>query len=480
MISKTTRTEAPLSSTKPPAFLSYASVDEAFAKRLAADLKAQGANVWLDKLDIRPGRQWDLEVEKALTACSEVLVILSPASVDSPNVRDEWSFALRKGKTVIPVIQCECETPFRLLRRQYVDFRSDYKLGIKTLLEALIAEEQVILPSPSVSGPAATTVGEMPDQQEKLQHKRIAPRTRTPEPSRRRVNNKAELGRQAGLQRSEPTKATAAKKAGGSASSSRHVRQETDMARQAKLQRRKQANDDVANMKEKWRKRREKEPPVRKAEADARKAEAAARQAELRDAEFDRRFGVKTGGMISLADLSILPTRSRVFGQAYGPTPKRAFAEMLSAIPADFKDFVFVDFGSGLGRVLLLASEYQFRAIRGVEFSPDLHNIACDNIRSYASHTQKCKDIESICQEAEEYEIPAEKAIFYFDNPFLAPVMARVIHNIEQSLQKNPREAYLIYYNPIARNTVDRSRMFRLLSEAREYCVYRSTTGPRP
>ena len=199
-----------------------------------------------------------------------------------------------------------------------------------------------------------------------------------------------------------------------------------------------------------------------------------------RDAEFDKRFGVKTGGMISLADLSILPTGSRVFGQGYGPTPERVFAEMLSAISEDFKDFVFIDFGSGLGRVLLLASEYPFQAIRGVEFSPDLHKTACDNIRSYRSQTQRCSDIESICQDAAEYRIPEGRAVFYFYNPFLEPVMARVVRNIEQSLEKNPREAYLIYYNPKARNTVDRSPVFRLLSEGREYCVYRSIAGGAP
>jgi hypothetical protein len=204
------------------------------------------------------------------------------------------------------------------------------------------------------------------------------------------------------------------------------------------------------------------------------------RQERESDAEFDMRFGVRTGGMISLADLLILPTRSRVFGQAYGPTPERAFTEMLSAVPRDFKDFVFIDFGSGLGRVLLLASEYPFQAIRGVEFSPDLHKIACDNIRSYRSQTQKCADIASVCQDAAEYEIPEERAVFYFYNPFLEPVMARVIQNIEQSLHRNPREAYLIYYNPKARNTVDRSPVFRLLSEARAYCVYRSITEGAP
>lgn len=36
------------------------------ALRVTADLKQAGANVWLDQLDIPPGRQWDREVEQAL------------------------------------------------------------------------------------------------------------------------------------------------------------------------------------------------------------------------------------------------------------------------------------------------------------------------------------------------------------------------------------------------------------------------------
>jgi hypothetical protein len=196
-----------------------------------------------------------------------------------------------------------------------------------------------------------------------------------------------------------------------------------------------------------------------------------------RDAEFDRRFSVRTGGDINLVEVSVLPTRSRAFGLGYQATSEAPFAQMLRAVPADFKDFIFVDFGSGLGRALLLASEYPFQAIRGVEFSPDLHKIACDNIRSYRSQTQKCADIASVCQDAAEYQIPEQRAIFYFYNPFLEPVMARVMRNIEQSLQKNPREAYLIHYgDPKARNRVDRSPVFRLLSETRAYCVYRSVT----
>ena len=46
------------------AFCSYSRADAAFALRLAEDLKAAGANVWMDQLDIEPGALWDRPVEE--------------------------------------------------------------------------------------------------------------------------------------------------------------------------------------------------------------------------------------------------------------------------------------------------------------------------------------------------------------------------------------------------------------------------------
>jgi len=119
------------------AFVSYSREDSDFALRLAEDLKAAGASVWLDQLDIVPGQRWDRAVEDALASCPRMLVILSPASVNSTNVMDEVSFALEEKKAVIPVIYKDCMIPFRLRRVQYVDFRKDYARGLKELLKTL-------------------------------------------------------------------------------------------------------------------------------------------------------------------------------------------------------------------------------------------------------------------------------------------------------------------------------------------------------
>ena len=119
------------------AFISYSREDSEFALRLAGDLKAAGAAVWLDQLDIAPGERWARAVENALNSCPRLLVILSPASVGSKNVEDEVAFALEEGKPVIPVLCRDCRIPFRLRSLHYADFRSDYARGLKELTRTL-------------------------------------------------------------------------------------------------------------------------------------------------------------------------------------------------------------------------------------------------------------------------------------------------------------------------------------------------------
>jgi hypothetical protein len=127
---------------EPTAFFSYSREDSEFALKLAEDLKAEGANVWLDQLDIEPGQRWARAVQDALNRAQCVLVILSPASVNSNNVEDEVNFALEEHKTVVPVFYRHCKVPFQLRPFQYIDFRTDYDRGLKVMVKTLGVERQ--------------------------------------------------------------------------------------------------------------------------------------------------------------------------------------------------------------------------------------------------------------------------------------------------------------------------------------------------
>ena len=106
-------------------FISYSRANSDFAVRLAKDLKTAGHDIWLDQLDIPTGARWDDELEKALRTCSTFLIILSPESIQSQNVKDEIGYAIDAGKHILPIMIKQCEVPFRLRRFQYVDFTNE-------------------------------------------------------------------------------------------------------------------------------------------------------------------------------------------------------------------------------------------------------------------------------------------------------------------------------------------------------------------
>ena len=55
-----------MSADAPAAFFSYCRDDSDFALRLAEDLKATGAAVWIDQLDIEPGHALGSQRSKLL------------------------------------------------------------------------------------------------------------------------------------------------------------------------------------------------------------------------------------------------------------------------------------------------------------------------------------------------------------------------------------------------------------------------------
>jgi hypothetical protein len=125
-------------------FISYSRVNKEFAVKLAKELRSSGFSIWLDQLDIPTGARWDDEIEKALEESQIFMVILTPASSTSENVKDEIGYAIDSGKHILPVLLENAKVPLRLRRFQYVDFTSkSYEDGVesaKQLLRALNEE----------------------------------------------------------------------------------------------------------------------------------------------------------------------------------------------------------------------------------------------------------------------------------------------------------------------------------------------------
>ena len=80
-------------------FLSYAREDEAAAKQLAEGVRDAGHEVWWDR-HIQGGSRFSTEIDRALKSAEVVVVLWSPASIDSAWVQDEAAEGRDSGRLV--------------------------------------------------------------------------------------------------------------------------------------------------------------------------------------------------------------------------------------------------------------------------------------------------------------------------------------------------------------------------------------------
>jgi len=115
-------------------FISYSRTDEDFARQLATSLSEMGADIWIDIEDIPAGMKWSSAIQQGLDAGDLLIVIISPDSMGSRNVEDEWQYYLDSGKPVIPVLLHPTKIHFQLSRIQYIDFHGQpYPLALRHL-----------------------------------------------------------------------------------------------------------------------------------------------------------------------------------------------------------------------------------------------------------------------------------------------------------------------------------------------------------
>jgi SAM-dependent methyltransferase len=158
---------------------------------------------------------------------------------------------------------------------------------------------------------------------------------------------------------------------------------------------------------------------------------------------LERRFGLETSDVVELSELELADeARNNYIPSGWG-TMKR-IAQAREITPQD----VFVDFGSGKGRMVFLAAQYPFKRVIGIELATDLHKIAQANIEKNRKHL-RCADVQLVNQDVLTFTIPDDMTFAYFFNPFTGDVFKHVIDGIGASLRRNPRRLTLVYTNPV-------------------------------
>jgi hypothetical protein len=192
------------------------------------------------------------------------------------------------------------------------------------------------------------------------------------------------------------------------------------------------------------------------------------------DYDWDNRVNT-TSGAVGWRDRLL-----GVFHSEYQPTAPAAFHEMLDDLQKTIhekpnltlRDFTFLDLGSGKGRTLLMASNYPFRRIVGIELLHSLHRIAEDNLRLYKGESQQCFALESICADATAFPLPDDPLVIFLFNPFPESGMRQVVANLEQSLRSHPRPAYVLYHNPLLEHTLGECALLKKMASAHQYSLF--------
>lgn len=187
---------------------------------------------------------------------------------------------------------------------------------------------------------------------------------------------------------------------------------------------------------------------------------------------FETQFGIDTGGIdYDLAGLGGAG-ENLVHANAYEPIQHRVFGAIVKAANIHPAGFTFVDYGSGKGRAMLLAAEFRFGKVIGIEFASALHAAASDNIAAYRKKRPHAQ-IENVLQDAATFNIPKEKTFLYFYNPFGPQVLDKVAALIERHVSDHALDTFIAYRNPVHAAVFDQLDCMETVVRNQSFVLYR-------
>ena len=172
---------------------------------------------------------------------------------------------------------------------------------------------------------------------------------------------------------------------------------------------------------------------------------------------------------------AVVSGRTRLLGMLnspYQPIEPDLFREMMKALPIEFARFTFVDIGSGKGRALLLAADYGFKRIVGVELLPELNEVARENVRRILDGRPGSAAIEIISQDAVEFALPEEPLVVFLFNPLPEAGLRKFVARLEASVRANPRAGYVVYANPVLESILEDSSLVEKVAATHQFSMF--------
>jgi len=191
------------------------------------------------------------------------------------------------------------------------------------------------------------------------------------------------------------------------------------------------------------------------------------------DGGFDRRYGTETSGIIPPSQLGLQGEHAYAANR-YEPVQIPVFRRIMRDLPVRHEDYAFVDFGSGKGRALLMASQYPFRRVIGVELSSMLHAAALRNVAVFERANPAAARIELVCGDALRYPIPEGEVVCFLYDAFGRPLVEKMIENLDLARRARSRHIFVVYRNPVCADLFDGAGFLHTVAAHRAYRIYRT------
>ena len=131
----------------------------------------------------------------------------------------------------------------------------------------------------------------------------------------------------------------------------------------------------------------------------------------------------------------------------YEPTQFANIRRIFGSLTIDPGRDVFLDYGAGMGRMMVMAAMEPFRRVIGIELTEQFSAIARANL-DHLRRRFRCPQVELITADACDFVVPPDVTVIYIYHAFSGKVLARVLERIRQSLDAAPRKTTVIYCAP--------------------------------
>ncbi|MCJ2019212.1 class I SAM-dependent methyltransferase [Methylobacterium sp. E-065] len=176
---------------------------------------------------------------------------------------------------------------------------------------------------------------------------------------------------------------------------------------------------------------------------------------------IDAYYNIRTSGFIPnfLNDpgSNIVKIATRENNHYAGCQPS-CLRKALQSLP-DTSEFVFYDYGCGMGRALATASEFAFRELIGIELSEELCTIAVENAQRIADSFPERARISVKQGDAIAVELHGDNLVIFMYHSFGRATLTSILNKLEK-LAKDGRDIFVIFENPVNGDLLEQSTQF--------------------